>query len=63
MSVFDDILSGNWGNVGPRCRAVIFSDFGTDLSSTLSNPIADIDIAAGVVLPFIAPEIGAVLGG
>lgn len=58
MSVLSDILGGNVGNIGNDLNpSNILSDAGTDLGNIVSNPLADIGIAASIALPFIAPEI------
>ena len=63
MSFLTDLFEGKTSNLlSDISPSNIFSDIGTDTSKVLSNPLADIGIAASIALPFVAPEIGAALG-
>lgn len=63
MSFLSDVFHGNFSNLGnDLAPSNVFSDFGSDATKALSNPLVDAGIAASIALPFIAPEIGAGLG-
>lgn len=65
MSFFSDLFHGNVGNLGHDLNpSNAFSDFGSDLSKGLKNPIVDVALGAGALaLPFLAPELLGGLGG
>lgn len=63
MSFLSDVLGGNFSNLGnDLAPSNFFSDAGTDATQALSNPLFDIGAVASIALPFIAPEIGGLLG-